>query len=404
MKKTKSPGITEISRGRYQIRVRGKDPRTGKLRSKTRIVTCDLRKAKWLREEWHEELVTGEQDVGPEKMTVGDYASEWLDGRRLRVRLSSAEWYATVLDLHILPVFGDLYLDTVRKRDIERWLASKIGKPRRATINGWLAVVKMLFRDAAADYGLPDPAARVRPLPDLGEEPKRQALTAEELRRLLTVAREASPDQYPLLLTLALTGMRWGEATALKWSDLDEKEGMIHIARGHRRGRLGLPKNGRARTCSLPPELLEALNGHRRRLMTEQHPGLHEGWVFATKSREDPDQAALRSPKSWSKCLPKWVKAAKIEKHITPHSLRRTFVDLLRQAQVDAVVARSLVGHASEEMRNHYSTVAAAEQRLATARVVSLVGFASPSGNSGGESGGESGSENTESGPKAALK
>jgi hypothetical protein len=45
---------------------------------------------------------------------------------------------------------------------------------------------------------------------------------------------------------------------------------------------------------------------------------------------------------------------------------------MLRLAKVDAVVARSLVGHATASMTDRYSTVATAEQREATAKVVDL--------------------------------
>lgn len=57
----------------------------------------------------------------------------------------------------------------------------------------------------------------------------------------------------------------------------------------------------------------------------------------------------------------------------TPHDLRRTFVDLLRQAQVDAVVEHAIVGHADEKMRERYSTVRAPEAAQAVAKVLKLV-------------------------------
>ena len=41
----------------------------------------------------------------------------------------------------------------------------------------------------------------------------------------------------------------------------------------------------------------------------------------------------------------------------TLHGLRYTFTDLVRLANVDAVVRRALTGHVTEEMQRHYSTV-----------------------------------------------
>jgi integrase len=230
----------------------------------------------------------------------------------------------------------------------------------------------MLLGDASADYGFPDPTARIRTMPNHDIEPRRLALSADELRRLLEGARQMDPEQYPLLLTLALTGARWGEATALKWSDIDETEGTLRVVRSHVRGRVGTTKTGKTRVYPLVPELIDVLREHRQRLLADQHPGLKEGWVFATTDREG-KEARLACPKAWARALPRWLRAAGITKHITPHSLRRTNVDLLRRAQVDAVVARSLVGHATEAMRDHYSTVASDEQHEAVNRVVKLV-------------------------------
>ena len=54
-------------------------------------------------------------------------------------------------------------------------------------------------------------------------------------------------------------------------------------------------------------------------------------------------------------------------------SLRYTFTDLVRRANVDAVVRRALTGHVTEEMQRHYSTVGLDEKRAAIAGVLRLV-------------------------------
>ena len=73
--------------------------------------------------------------------------------------------------------------------------------------------------------------------------------------------------------------------------------------------------------------------------------------------------------KAWQDCLD----SAKIDQRFTVHGLRRTFNDLTRRAGVDSVVIRSLTGHVTERMREHYSTVALDEKRTAMASVVKLV-------------------------------
>jgi integrase len=73
-------------------------------------------------------------------------------------------------------------------------------------------------------------------------------------------------------------------------------------------------------------------------------------------------------------------------KRFTVHGLRYTFTDLVRRANVDAVVRRALTGHVTEEMQRHYSTVGLDEKRAAVAGVLRLVAPARQPG--GGGSGG----------------
>jgi integrase len=64
-----------------------------------------------------------------------------------------------------------------------------------------------------------------------------------------------------------------------------------------------------------------------------------------------------------------------LKKEITARAMRRTFNDLCRKAQVESVVTRSISGHATEQMKQHYETVNVEEKRENLARVISVAGF-----------------------------
>ena len=66
--------------------------------------------------------------------------------------------------------------------------------------------------------------------------------------------------------------------------------------------------------------------------------------------------------------------------HITVHGLRRTMNNLVRK-QAPGIVTRSIMGHVSEVMTNHYSIADSAEKKAAVAAVVQLI-----RGSSGGPS------------------
>ena len=52
-------------------------------------------------------------------------------------------------------------------------------------------------------------------------------LTSEELQTLLATVWPEFSDAYPLVLFLADTGARLGEASALRWIDLDLERGTV---------------------------------------------------------------------------------------------------------------------------------------------------------------------------------
>ena len=69
----------------------------------------------------------------------------------------------------------------------------------------------------------------------------------------------------------------------------------------------------------------------------------------------------------------KVLRHAGIYKRVTIHGLRRTATDLLRRAAVDHTAAKSIIGHTTDRMREHYSSVSADEARGIGSRLVSLV-------------------------------
>ena len=94
-----------------------------------------------------------------------------------------------------------------------------------------------------------------------------------------------------------------------------------------------------------------------------------KGYMFPSVGRDAPHARTPR-PRRVAE-LPR--EKAKITKRFTIHGLRYTFTDLVRLANVDAVVRRALTGHVTEEMQRHYSTVGLDEKRAAIRGVLKLV-------------------------------
>jgi integrase len=73
---------------------------------------------------------------------------------------------------------------------------------------------------------------------------------------VLEVSRRDFPAHYPFILFLADSGARLGEATDLRWVDVDLKRGVVCIARSFSMVRdLGATKTGRSRNVELSTRL-----------------------------------------------------------------------------------------------------------------------------------------------------
>jgi integrase len=363
MSKSRYPGIQRLSAGRYQVRVTWIDPKTGKKKDQKKVIAAaSMSEASSQRELLRSELLTSGTTLR-ERLRLGEYASSWMRGKIPTLKPSTRDKYAGMLDQHILPALGDHYLDAISPQDVILWRDAQHAKA--STVNSRLRVLRALLRDAQADLGLPrDPCARVRTIPE--EPPVGNRLKPEDLQRVLAYLRENEPGWYPLFLTMALTGARFGEVSALEWDDIDEDAEVIWIRRAQWQGRVGTTKTGKVRDVPLPPLLKDVLKHHRQRLIRNQARGLSEGLVFPSRVGTYRRNASLRKP------LGRALQAAGIDDRFTLHGFRRTWNNLLRQVSSSAIT-QSMIGHETEEMFLHYSHIERGEKYSAVERALALV-------------------------------
>ena len=362
---TKYPGVRRLSNGKFEIRVKIINPKTGKEKDVKRVVdAASAAEAVVLREQLRQEVQSG--DTTEERMRLGEYAISWMRGKLPTLKPSTARRYAETIDLHIAPFFGDYYLDAITPLDVTKWRDAQTDS-LPSTVNSRLRVLRTLLADATQDLGLHrDPAARVRARREKRPEDDPNVLDARELGAFLLAARDMGAFWYALFLLMALTGMRFGEASSLKWSDVDETNKLIHVRRSHWQGIVAETKTGSRRTVPLPDVLAQALRELRRHQIAKQAPGLDEGWVFPSSVGTLLRTASVQQP------LRRALAAADIEKRLTPHGLRRTFNNLTRQFAAGEVV-RAMTGHVTEAMTFHYSHVELREKQEAVDKVLATV-------------------------------
>lgn len=399
--KTKRRGITRLGADLYEIRVRLTDPRSGIRRELQETARVPFKEAcaiqDRLAEDLAKKLACPEDQV--KRLTFGEFAKSWLAGKlaRDKYRPGGAEKLTINLDLHILPAFGSYYLDALRPSDVEKWLEPQLeamktpkldkegnpilkknGKPKTmlasVTVLGRYANLRTVVR-AASKLGLcSDFVSAVEP-PSVNSATSNY-LRAGQASKLFEVFPAIAPQWTAMLYVLTFTALRWGEASALRWEDLDHEAGVIRVRRTQYKGvTVDLTKNGKEKEVPLTTEIADALAAHRVWLITEQHPGVGSGWIFpthGTKAGKAKDKAGeLHKGNPFSDALDRACVIADIPR-ITPHGLRHTGNDLLRRVASREVVM-SITGHSTPAMHSHYSHVDQNEKAQAVGKVIELV-------------------------------
>ena len=195
------------------------------------------------------------------------------------------------------------------------------------------------------------------------QKPEMNVLTADEVGRLLAEAKtptnrpkvkgyvSAYAAYHPALAFLVYTGARRGEALAVRWDDLDLASGSLTIRRSlsDTKGCLAFkePKNGKARSVSIAPELIAVLSEHRKAQAKELSA------MGAAYGDEDlvfslADGSPIK-PWNFGAAFPALVKRAGVSK-IRLHDLRHTHASLMAMG---STARRDLEASRSFEHRDH---------------------------------------------------
>jgi len=140
---------------------------------------------------------------------------------------------------------------------------------------------------------------------------------------------------------------RKGETPDVRWD-----EGVLLVRRSHTLGEavMETTKTGLRQRITVPPELVEVLRWHVQTQLTTSEQQASD-LLFP---RED---GGVRSESSLRKPFAVVGKAIGLTKHFTPRGMRRTFNDVARAAKVESFVTKSISGHLTDRMKDHYSTV-----------------------------------------------
>ncbi len=297
-------------------------------------------------------LILGDLDLTPEDKIetpiFKEYANIFLNTySKLHHKETTIDSYNSILNKHVLPVFGKTHLDEITRKDIKDFVIQKQTEGLSPnTVRICRAYLSSVLTQAVDDEIIP-----VNPAANTGRYIKKQAgqkkvnpFTWEEKNLFEEAMKEHYPRYYPFFLCALRTGLREGELIALKPGDIDFNGGFIEVRRNCVRGKVTTPKTGKTRRVDMSAKLAAVLKSY---LTERKKESIKKGWkklpewLFYNEKGNMVDVANLRN-RIFYKCLEK----AKL-RFIRIHDLRHTYATLRIQAGHNIADVSRQLGHHS---------------------------------------------------------
>lgn len=308
-------------------------------------------------------------------ITVLDLWHAYRDDRGRELKETTVHDYGRCVETWFVPHFADQPIHRITREDVDALVAKMAAgrhqkrgdRPGLApkSIRNYLALLSTLFNYAVRRkrWLRENVAAHIT-------TPTDHAADARELRFLVAhevwdVANAAGRDPVygnvdrALILTAAMTGLRQGEALALRWESVDFAGSRIRVVRSVVRGKESTPKSNERRSVPMAPDIARVL----LELDADRDP---DALVFANPLR--PDKPLTRSPLLRRYRLA--LKASGLDVEFRWHDLRHSFGTRMAAAGCPVGEIQAWLGHSdlkTTQRYMHYAPAHDAAERIGRA-------------------------------------
>lgn len=351
----------------------GIDPITGKERRTTRRGFKTMKEAKQAERnlllDVEENGLPSNQSDGFQDPTFEELAQLWLENYKTTVKPSTFENVKSKVEKMTEEHFKELKLKKITVAYCQK-VVIELSKTY-VLYNHYLSVINRIFKYAVLmDILDSNPFDKVIKPKSRQTQRKGNFLTKEELKEFLKLAKTATLSYFfPLVHLMSYTGLRQGEALALKWSDIDFENKKITVnktaARIKEKQTLQTPKTKNSkRVISIDPTTLSILKSWKKdQIKIYFKNGKHfegdDNFIFTNQ------RAEWVHIHNFIPYFKRFVTDHKL-KPITPHGLRHTHASLLFSAGVEPKNISDRLGHSTVQITLDLYTHITEEQRTDT--------------------------------------
>lgn len=341
--------IRKRSDGRWEGRYTVGYDENGKVKMKNVLGKTQAEVKEKLKEKIEEAKVL---DVSKsEAYTVGEWAVLWFEiYAKPNIRERTADYYNRYITKHIVPCLGDIKLNKLTGRQIQKMYNDLLDHGRERVsqkeknpglsgtyVHGVHVMLHNCLNRAVKERLLVRNPADDVIVPKIDKK-EMKILPPEQVKAYLKAA--SVRGVLPLFYLELTSGLRKGEIAALLWSDLDVENCTLSVTKqlvSSRDGELKITQPQTAtsvRLISLPQETVE--------LLKEEH-SKHPLNIYMFPS---PRTGGMYHPDSIVKLHEKILNDAGIE-HLRFHDLRHSFATYALQSGADVKTLSCMLGHYS---------------------------------------------------------
>ncbi|MCU5766016.1 site-specific integrase [Bacillus cereus] len=300
-------------------------------------------------------ILNGEvKQVKNSNLTISEWLDIWYETHKNEWKISSRSQRENAIKYQMKPLLGKYKLAELDKSTYKRvYINELLKKYKPSTVQLFHRLFKIAINAAVDDELIPRNRFNKITIPN-EEKTVENFFTAEELNVFIAAAKKhENITNYSIILLLAFTGLRKGEALGLQWKNINFEGKTLTVERTRDNKGTRTPKTKNSfRTILIDDTLINQLKAYRSWCKkTKLSFGLHlqdDDFIFISYQSGTP---ITDNPLMYS--FQRILKHTPLKK-ITPHGLRHTHATLLISQRIPVKVIADRLGNTPQMIFDIY--------------------------------------------------